>query len=75
MKAVSDPVFGLVRVRMNPRSDVLNFCPTAGRADHWTTIIDMNVSPEICTVEVAHHWSTVIVGCKQIGRASCRERV
>ena len=66
MKAVSDPVFGPVRVRVNPCSDVLNFCPTAGRAIHWTTIIDMDVSPEICTVEVAHHWSTIIVCCKLV---------
>jgi hypothetical protein len=41
---------------------MLNFCTSALRGFVRTAIVNMNMSPEVCTVEVAHHWGVVIVG-------------
>ena len=45
---------------------MLNLGSVAGRGILRTTIVDMDVPAEVRAVEVAHHWSAVVVGCKLV---------
>ena len=45
---------------------MLDLRSTARRRILRTTIIDMDMSSKVCAVEVAHHRSAVIVGCKLV---------
>ena len=64
MKSVSDPVLGLLGVWLYSGRNMLDLDSTAGRSIRGTAIINMGVSPKVRTVEVAHHWGAIVVGCK-----------
>lgn len=45
---------------------MLNLGTAAGGGIRRTAIVDMDVPSEVRAVEVAHHWSTVVVGRKLV---------
>ena len=63
MKAVSNKVLGPLRVWLYSGRNMFNSGSTAGCSISRTTIINVDVSPKVRTVEVAHCRGAVIIDC------------
>jgi len=66
VKVMGNPVLALVWVREHPGRNMLNLGSAARCRNPRTTIVDVDVSSEVRAVEVAHHRSAVVVGCKLV---------
>ena len=64
MKAMGNPILGLLRVRSDPGQKMLNLRSAASCRIFGTTVVDVDVSSQVCAVEIAHHRGAVIVGCE-----------
>ena len=66
MKAMGNPILGLLWVGLHSGRDMLNLGTTARSGVRGTTIVDMNMPSEVRTVETAHHRGAIVVGCKLV---------
>ena len=63
---MGDPILRLLWIRLHPGRNMLNLGSAAGCGIPRTTIVNVDVPSEVRAVEIAHHWSAVVVGCKLV---------
>jgi len=63
---MGNPVLGLFWVRSQPSRSVVNLGSAAGCMVLRAAVVDVDVSSKVRTVEVTHHRSAVVVGCKLV---------
>jgi hypothetical protein len=66
VKAMGNPILGLLRARSHLGRNMLNLGSIARRRILRTAIVNMDVPSKVCAVKVAHHRSAVIVSPKLV---------